>query len=137
MPKFPEKKVSWTFKEAILSTGSVEANESRKDQMDPKVENEGSPEDHGSNWGKSLPVPSVQEMVRDDPESVPERYIQEHKDKPVVPDIQPASFDIPIIDFSLLAKGEEDEIRKLDLACKEWGFFQVNLANELICYSFV
>ena len=110
---------------------------SRKDQMNPKVKNEGSQEDEGSNWGKSLPVPSVQEMVRNYPESVPERYIQEHKDKPVVPDIQPASFDIPIIDFSLLAKGEEDEIRKLDLACKEWGFFQVNQANELLCYSFV
>ncbi|KAE8702589.1 hypothetical protein F3Y22_tig00110482pilonHSYRG00406 [Hibiscus syriacus] len=67
----------------------------------------GSEEDKGSDWGKSLPVPSVQELVRNDPQSVPEKYI----------------------------KGDEDETRKLDLACKHWGFFQIinhGVAEEVL-----
>jgi hypothetical protein len=35
------------------------------------------------------------------------------------------SSEIPIIDFSLLSKGHQEELNKLDLACREWGFFQV------------
>ncbi|XWS74943.1 hypothetical protein CRYUN_Cryun01aG0041900 [Craigia yunnanensis] len=61
--------------------------------MDPKVEKE--QEDEGSDWGKSLPVPSVQE----------------------------------------LRKGDEDERRKLDLGCKDWGFFQIinhGVAEEVL-----
>ncbi|XVF83983.1 hypothetical protein PTKIN_Ptkin16aG0538400 [Pterospermum kingtungense] len=65
------------------------------------------------------------EIVRNDPQSVPDRYIQEHKDRPLVSEILPASLEIPIIDLSLLAKGDERERRKLDLACKEWGFFHI------------
>ncbi|KAK4397004.1 putative 2-oxoglutarate-dependent dioxygenase ANS [Sesamum angolense] len=30
-----------------------------------------------------------------------------------------------IANFSLLAQGDEDERRKLDIACQEWGFFQI------------
>ncbi|KAE8679468.1 hypothetical protein F3Y22_tig00111402pilonHSYRG01516 [Hibiscus syriacus] len=82
-------------------------------------------EDKGSDWGKFLQVPSVQELVRNYPQSLPERYLQLPGDRPVVPDISPFAFDIPILDFALLAKGDEDETGKLDLACKEWGFFQI------------
>ncbi|KAK8620922.1 hypothetical protein V6N13_067379 [Hibiscus sabdariffa] len=87
----------------------------------------GSEEYKGSDWGKSLPVPSVQELVRNDPRLLPQRYIQLHTDRPVAPDMAmtPSSSDIPILDFALLAKGDQDETRKLDLACKEWGFFQI------------
>ncbi|PPE00261.1 hypothetical protein GOBAR_DD02739 [Gossypium barbadense] len=38
------------------------------------------------------------------------------------------SLEFPVIDFSFLAKGGEDEVQKLQklhLACKDWGFFQV------------
>ncbi|XWS74938.1 hypothetical protein CRYUN_Cryun01aG0041400 [Craigia yunnanensis] len=93
--------------------------------MDLKVENRCIQEDKGLGWGKSLPVQSVQEIVRNDSQSIPERYIQVHKDRPLVAEIFAASLEIPIIDFSLLAKGDEHERRKLDLACKEWGFFQI------------
>ncbi|XP_021296096.1 protein SRG1-like [Herrania umbratica] len=93
--------------------------------MDLKVENGCIQEDNGLGWGKSLPVKSVLEIVRNDSQSVPERYIQEHKDRPLVSETLPASPEIPIIDFSLLAKGDGDERRKLDLASKEWGFFQI------------
>ncbi|XP_039021767.1 protein SRG1-like [Hibiscus syriacus] len=99
------------------------------------MENIGGEEDKGSDWGKSLPVPSVQELVRNDPQSVPEKYVLHHEDRPTVLDMAPSSFDIPIIDFALLAKGDEDETRKLDLACKHWGFFQIinhGVAEELL-----
>ena len=79
-------------------------------------------------WGSSLPVPSIHEIVRNDSNAVPERYVQEDKDRLKVSDNLPTSPEIPVIDFSLLAKGDEDERRRLDLACKEWGFFQ--LANH-------
>ncbi|EXB65269.1 Protein SRG1 [Morus notabilis] len=84
-------------------------------------------EDGVLGWGKSLPVPSVQEIVRNDPKFVPERYIQDHKNRPVLDSTTfgSDSSDIPVIDFSLLISGDEDELNKLDFACKEWGFFQI------------
>ncbi|KAK6234235.1 hypothetical protein QUC31_006641 [Theobroma cacao] len=92
--------------------------------MELKVESGGIQEDGNLGWGRSLPVPSIQEIVRNDSNSVPDRYIQEHKDRPQVSENLHASLDIPVLDFSLLAKGDENERRKLHLACKEWGFFQ-------------
>ncbi|KAK8611083.1 hypothetical protein V6N13_131147 [Hibiscus sabdariffa] len=100
-----------------------------------EMENMGIEEEKGSDWGKSLPVPSVQELVRNDPQSVPEKYIQHHQDRPLVHDMASSSFDIPIIDFALLVKGDEHETRKLDLACKHWGFFQIinhGVAEEVL-----
>ncbi|CAK7325728.1 unnamed protein product [Dovyalis caffra] len=93
--------------------------------MDPKVENGAIQEDDVRVWGKSLPVSSVQEMVRKDSQSLPERYIQENKDRPVDTELSPASSEIPIINFSLLVNGDKNERRKLDFACKECGFFQI------------
>ncbi|OMO96757.1 Oxoglutarate/iron-dependent dioxygenase [Corchorus olitorius] len=83
-------------------------------------------------WGKSLKVPSIQEIVRNDSKSIPERFIQEEKERPKLVSDSP---EIPVIDFSLLARGDEDERRKLDLACKEWGFFQIKnhgIAKEVL-----
>ncbi|KAK0592597.1 hypothetical protein LWI29_022056 [Acer saccharum] len=94
--------------------------------MNPEeVDNGSVQEDEGLGWGKSLPVPSVQEMVRKDSQSVPERYIQEHNNRPLDSEFSPDLCEIPIINFSLLANGDEEEQRKLDIACKEWGFFQI------------
>lgn len=95
--------------------------------MDLKVEDGAKEADKGLGWGKSLPVPSVHQIVRNDSECVPERYIREYKDRPIdFTFCAPNMFDeIPIIDYSLLANGDEDELNKLDLACKEWGFFLV------------
>ncbi|XP_019191662.1 PREDICTED: protein SRG1-like [Ipomoea nil] len=76
-------------------------------------------------WGKSLAVPSVQEIVRNDGKDVPERYIQNEEDRPKASEISLLSSQIPIINLSLLDNGDEDELRKLDFASKEWGFFQV------------
>ncbi|EOY18069.1 Oxoglutarate/iron-dependent dioxygenase - like 10 [Theobroma cacao] len=103
--------------------------------MELKVESGGIQEDGNLGWGRSLPVPSIQEIVRNDSNSVPDRYIQEHKDRPQVSENLHASLDIPVLDFSLLAKGDENERRKLHLACKEWGFFQITnhgMAKEVL-----
>ncbi|CAN4119154.1 unnamed protein product [Withania somnifera] len=77
-------------------------------------------------WGTSLPVPSVQELVRNNYNEVPQRYIQNTEKRPVTI-LEPSqeSAEIPVINFSLLANGDEDERKRLHLACKEWGFFQL------------
>lgn len=100
--------------------------------MDTKAENGVMQEHQELGWGKSLPVPSVQEIVKNDSQSVPERYIQEHKNRPLGSDSCSISSQIPIIDLHLLACGDEDERTKLNFACKEWGFFQVCPANSNI-----
>ncbi|MFQ6647047.1 hypothetical protein Gotur_019310 [Gossypium turneri] len=79
----------------------------------------------GLGWGKSLLVPSIQEILKNDSQSVPERYIQEPKDRPLISQNLFDSLQVPVIDFSMLAQKDANEIRKLDLACKEWGFFQI------------
>ncbi|KAJ6325219.1 hypothetical protein OIU76_012326 [Salix suchowensis] len=103
--------------------------------MDPNVENGGMQGDEVLGWGKSLSVPSVQEMVREDSQCVPERYIQEHKDRPVENEMCPTSSEIPVINFSLLVNGDEDERKKLHIACKEWGFFQLKRMKS--CLEFL
>ncbi|KAL2925570.1 putative 2-oxoglutarate/Fe(II)-dependent dioxygenase [Bienertia sinuspersici] len=72
--------------------------------------------------GKSILVPSVQELAKESLESVPERYIQPYQDTPIIAaddDIQ-----IPIIDTGLLFNGDTLEMENLHSACQEWGFFQ-------------
>ncbi|KAF7816417.1 protein SRG1-like [Senna tora] len=103
--------------------------------MEVKCENTRQKEDGGLGWGKSIPVPSVQEMVRKDHHTVPKRYIQEYENRPLIDSLTPISYEIPVIDFSLLAKRDKDEQKKLDSACKEWGFFQIinhGVGEELI-----
>ncbi|KAL1535592.1 hypothetical protein AAHA92_28353 [Salvia divinorum] len=82
-------------------------------------------EGEGLGYGRSLPVPSAQEIERNDPQNIPERYIKHLQDRPKASDVASVSYDIPIIDLSLLAVGDEDERTKLDVACQEWGFFQI------------
>lgn len=53
------------------------------------------------------------------------------EDRPLSSERLPLLLDIPIINLSLLTNGDgdedEDEWRKLDIACKEWGFLQVTM----------
>ena len=97
--------------------------------MERNGSNETLRKDEGRGWGKSLPVESVQEIVRRDPDRIPERYIREEIDRPADAGLGPLSPDIPVIDFSLLLAGHDGERRKLDRACKDWGFFQVCAIN--------
>ncbi|KAK4480264.1 hypothetical protein RD792_013330 [Penstemon davidsonii] len=91
-------------------------------------------DDEGLGYGSSLPVPSVQEMVKNDAQTIPINYIKNIEDRPKSCEICPISDRIPIIDLSLLTLGDEDERTKLDVACQEWGFFQVinHGANEAL-----
>ncbi|KAE8099353.1 hypothetical protein FH972_017342 [Carpinus fangiana] len=82
-------------------------------------------EEYIPTYAPSLPVPNVQEMVRRDPLQLPERYTRNHEEMQNSIDNYHLSFEIPLIDLSLLSKGDKAEPNKLDLACKDWGFFQV------------
>ncbi|KAB2622109.1 protein SRG1-like [Pyrus ussuriensis x Pyrus communis] len=84
-------------------------------------------------------VPNVQELVRNDPLQVPESFLignEEEEDKlQSTADKYNPSSEIPIIDLSLLSRGSEEELHKLDKACEEWGFFQVinhGVATEVL-----
>ncbi|VVA28722.1 Hypothetical predicted protein [Prunus dulcis] len=88
-------------------------------------------------FGSSLPVANVQEIVKSDPLHVAERYlIKNQEDMPKGADHTcKLSSEIPTIDFSLLSRGHKEELTKLDLACKEWGFFQMvnhGVATEVL-----
>lgn len=88
-------------------------------------------DDDAPSFAPSLPVPNVQEMVTRDHLQVPERYLRNKEDMPKsAHNTSHLSSEIPIIDFCLLSQGNQEELMKLDLACKDWGFFQV--INQLI-----
>ncbi|TKY69486.1 Thebaine 6-O-demethylase [Spatholobus suberectus] len=76
------------------------------------------------NLGSSLPVPSVKELVKQPMTKVPERYVVPNQDSPVVP-YTTSLPQVPVTDLSKLLSEDATELEKLDLACKEWGFFQV------------
>ncbi|KAM6555150.1 hypothetical protein CsatB_015912 [Cannabis sativa] len=89
----------------------------------------------------SLIVPSVLEMTKDpNMVTVPSRYIQLEQDQldEANIDLNSSSDDFPVINFQNLSlpmshhnsQLYESELTKLDLACKNWGFFQI-LTNGL------
>ncbi|KAL2349078.1 hypothetical protein Fmac_003078 [Flemingia macrophylla] len=75
-------------------------------------------------FGSSLSVPSVQELAKQPITKVPEQYLRPNEDSPVICDTTSLP-QIPIIDLSKLLSEDANELEKLDLACKEWGFFQL------------
>jgi hypothetical protein len=81
----------------------------------------------------SLPVPNVQEMVKINPLQVPKRYVRNQEEMEKENYMPQLSSEIPVIDLILLSNGNLEELQKLDLACKEWGFFQVIL--QLYIYN--
>lgn len=84
-----------------------------------------STEEEIPNYGGSLAAPNVQELVKKDPSCIPERYIRSLEDTPKKTNVTSFSSEIPTIDLSLLLEQQEQELKRLDKACKEWGFFQV------------
>nr|GMD87710.1 protein SRG1-like [Ipomoea batatas]GME08321.1 protein SRG1-like [Ipomoea batatas] len=71
--------------------------------------------------GGTLQVPCVQELAKQSPEIVPPRYFRDDLDPAA-----PAQREIPVINMANLLQGDCEELKKLDIACKEWGFFQVS-----------
>ncbi|KAK8603830.1 hypothetical protein V6N13_096299 [Hibiscus sabdariffa] len=79
----------------------------------------------------SLPVENVQALASNNLENVPSRYIRPEVEFDVVSVDE--SLQIPVIDMSKL--DHDDEQKKLHLACKDWGFFQLvnhGVADEVI-----
>jgi len=77
--------------------------------------------------GSSLVFPSVRELS-----SVPERYVRKDIDYPTIVSNTDSLPQLPVIDLSKLLSEEVKgpELEKLDIACKEWGFFQVSVISS-------
>lgn len=93
-------------------------------------------ESSGSRYGSSLPVPSVQELAREPNLTLPSRYLRPDDHDLSVPDDHDLH-QIPVIDFHKLISAESstasDELEKLHLASKDWGFFQVPNTPTALC----
>ncbi|GAB2287606.1 Protein srg1, variant 2 [Dionaea muscipula] len=74
--------------------------------------------------GKSLIVPSVQELAKQELLAVPERYLRTDRQPTVLPGDDP-SLKLPVLDMGRLAAGEPAELLNFHSACQEWGFFQL------------
>ncbi|XP_027156171.1 protein SRG1-like [Coffea eugenioides] len=89
--------------------------------------------------GGSLNVPFVQELAKENPSSVPTRYIRPDKDQYPTISNGGSFHQIPVVDmqslFSSAEKVSDLELQKLHSACKEWGFFQ--LINHEVSSSLV
>lgn len=74
----------------------------------------------------SLPVENVQSLASKNLNAIPPRYIREEAESDDLLDDE--SLQIPVIDMKQLVVGQvgyEDEMKRLHLACKDWGFFQL------------
>lgn len=81
------------------------------------------------NLGGSLPVENVQALASMNMKEIPQRYLRPEVelDEVSVED----SLRIPVIDMSKLLESSEihhhEELSKLHFACRDWGFFQVQI----------
>ncbi|CAH1434278.1 unnamed protein product [Lactuca virosa] len=87
-----------------------------------------------TNFGRSLIVPSVQELAKKSITKIPPRYVRhDHNQKPLLTSSDDTStLSVPVIDLhSLLFTTDSgsstysSELNKLHTAATEWGFFQV------------
>ncbi|GMI93520.1 SENESCENCE-RELATED GENE 1, senescence-related gene 1 [Hibiscus trionum] len=78
------------------------------------------------NFGKSLIVPSVLELVKQSITKIPPRYQRPHQESPSISANHQLP-SVPIIDLQKLAAAHlfDSELERLHSACKNWGFFQV------------
>ncbi|KAK4710904.1 hypothetical protein R3W88_005417 [Solanum pinnatisectum] len=75
------------------------------------------------NLGKSLLVPSVQELAEQHLTNIPDRYLRPEQETPVIS----AGAEVPVIDLQKLISGDsmDSEVQKLHSACQQRGFLQV------------
>ncbi|XP_019250878.1 PREDICTED: protein SRG1-like [Nicotiana attenuata] len=78
------------------------------------------------NFGKSLLVPSVQELEKEHLTKIPARYVRPEQESLVISDGSVVHA-VPVIDLKKLISGDsmDSERQKLHSACQEWGFLQV------------
>ncbi|KAL8196216.1 hypothetical protein R6Q57_025216 [Mikania cordata] len=78
-------------------------------------------------YGGSIPVDNVQALASKDLKDVPVRYIRHDIQSEEI--LADESLQIPVIDISKLTiagqPGYDDELAKLHVACRDWGFFQL------------
>ncbi|XP_042519161.1 protein SRG1-like [Macadamia integrifolia] len=88
------------------------------------------------NFGSSLAVPNVQELMKVPINTIPPRYIRTDQDPPIISGAAtlPA---VPVIDLHKLLSVESSDLERARLhsACQEWGFFQ--LLNHGVSSSLV
>ncbi|KAK2376029.1 hypothetical protein P8452_48154 [Trifolium repens] len=77
--------------------------------------------------GTSLLVPSVQELAKQPITEIPDRYVHPNQDPIVASNTITNSLppQVPVIDLSKLLADDATELENLDLACRDWGFFQL------------
>ena len=92
-----------------------------------------------SDYGGSIPVDNVQALASEELKDIPIRYVRpEIESEEVLID---ESLQIPVIDFSKLSvagkPGYVDEMAKLHVACRDWGFFQVTSTIHIYIYIYI
>ncbi|XP_059289638.1 protein SRG1-like [Lycium ferocissimum] len=87
---------------------------------------ESMPEKLSLSFGKSLLVPSVQELANEHLANIPARYVHSEEESPAIY-AGAAVPTVPVIDLQKLLSGDSmnSELQKLHSACQEWGFLQV------------
>lgn len=84
-------------------------------------------------FGSSLIVPSVQELVKESVVNVPSRYVRLDQHDQTLNKIASPT-EIPVVDFQkLISTGSE--LANLHSACRDWGFFQVNIHFIYLLYQ--
>jgi len=83
--------------------------------------------------GSSVPVPCVQELAKEAITEVPPRYVRTDQDHPFMRDDHGSLLlQVPVIDMNKLSSSHDDlvesELEKLHVACRDWGFFQVQFS---------
>lgn len=84
----------------------------------------------GEKWPE--PIVRVQSLAERNLTTLPDRYIKPPSQRPQTTTInhepEAAAINIPIIDLDSLFSGNEDDMKRISEACREWGFFQVRMA---------
>ncbi|KAF7814463.1 protein SRG1-like [Senna tora] len=82
-----------------------------------------------SKAGASLLVPSVKDLAKQPLSRIPERYLRTDVELQLtnIKCCSSLSKQVPIIDMSKLSSvdSHDSELQNLDIACKQWGFFQL------------
>jgi len=97
-------------------------------------------EAEGEKQWSSLIVPFVLEIVKEKNfTTIPPRYVRVDQEKTEILNDSSLSSEIPVIDMTRLCSvsAMDSELKKLDFACQDWGFFQVSLFTHLesLCFS--
>ncbi|KAG6692116.1 hypothetical protein I3842_10G097000 [Carya illinoinensis] len=78
------------------------------------------------NFGKSIIVPSVQELAKEPMSNIPPNYVRDDQDLSFLSS-ESSLPSVPVIDLERLVieDSSNSELERLHSACKDWGFFQV------------